>query len=289
MTSEDHYKSLDDFLISMPHTVDATVKFGPELSYPVKGREIEATVLFSDISGYSARTLDLSPAETLAFVNQFFTWMTAMALRGTHGIVDKYIGDEMMIVFSEEFGSEDAFGEAVRVARRMGAQDLFGFVPHVGIASGRVIVGHAGTPLMYNCSVFGGPVALAARCAGIRPDEPEETEGGFPSYGCSITFPEADWGGRQFDNFFPPTKCRDGEGRIVTERPTTWELLPARTVTPKNMRELEIREAVDRAIYFPETPPEVSARETVEQMRAANRYWPPGGSSESSRPSSSEE
>lgn len=274
MPAMDHYNSLDDFLISTPYTVDATVGFGPELTYPVKGREVEATVLFSDISGYSARTLDLSPAETLAFVNQFFTWVTALALRGTHGIVDKYIGDEMMIVFSKEFGSEDPFQEAIQVARRMGEQDFFGFVPHVGIASGPVIVGHAGTPLMYNCSVFGAPVALAARCAGIRPDEPEETENAFPSYSCSITFPEADWNGRNFDDLFPPTKYQDEKGRIVAEHPTTWELLPARTVTPKNMRELEIREVVDRAFHLPGTPPEESARQVVKEMRAANRYWP---------------
>ncbi len=74
MPTEEHYNSLDDFLISKPYTADATIEFGPQLTYPVKGREIEATILFSDISGYSARTLDLNPAETLAFLNQFFTW-----------------------------------------------------------------------------------------------------------------------------------------------------------------------------------------------------------------------
>lgn len=269
----EHYNSLDDFLISTAYTVDAPVGFGPGVAYPVKGREIEATVLFSDISGYSARTLDLSPVETLAFVNQFFAWVTATALQGTRGIVDKYIGDEMMVVFSEEFGSEDPFEEAVRVARRMGEQDVFGFVPHIGIASGSVIVGHAGTPVMYNCSVFGAPVALAARCAGIRPEEPEQTENGFPSYGCSVTFPDTDWNGRNFDEFFPPRRYSDEEV-IVYEVPTTWELLPARAVTPKNMRQLQIREVVDRGFYFPDTLPEDSAKRLIKEMRAANRYWP---------------
>lgn len=276
MPTVDHYNSLDDFLLSTASTVDGTVAFGPGLTYPVKGREIEATVLFSDISGYSARTVDLSPAETLAFVNQFFAWVTAMALQSTRGIVDKYIGDEMMIVFSQEFGSVDPFREAVQVARRMGEQDFFAFVPHVGIASGSVMVGYAGTPLMYNCSVFGAPVAVAARCAGGRLDEPEETEGGFSSYGCYITFPEADWNGHDFDEVFPPKKYEDEEGKIF-EHPTSWELLPARTITPKNMRELEIRTVVDRAINVPDTLPEQSARNVIEEMRAANRYWPRDG------------
>jgi adenylate cyclase len=60
--------------------------------FPVKGREIEATVLFADITGFSARTLNLDPTETLASVNHFFAWITAEALRGRLGIVDKYIG-----------------------------------------------------------------------------------------------------------------------------------------------------------------------------------------------------
>jgi hypothetical protein len=230
----------------------------------------------SGISGYSARTFDLSPAETLAFVNQFFTWVTAMALQSTHGIVDKYIGDEMMIVFSREFGSEDPFGEALTAARRMGEQDFFAFVPHIGIASGPVIVGYAGTPMMYNCSVFGAPVALAARCAGMKPDEPEDTEYGMPSYGCSVTFPNAEWGNRDFNDLFPSRKFQDEEGRIVLEQPTTWELRPPRTVEPKNIGQLDIREAVDRGFNIPDTSPEDSARQVVAQMRTANRYWPRG-------------
>lgn len=197
-----------------------------------------------------------------------------MALQGTHGIVDKYLGDEMMIVFSKEFGSEDPFGEAVTAARRMGEQDFFSFVPHVGIACGPVIVGHAGTPLMYNCSAFGAPVALAARCAGIKPDEPEDTEYGMPSYSCSVTFPNVEWSDRDFNDLFPARRLQDGDGRIVYEQPTTWELLPPRTVEPKNIGKLEIREIVDRAFNIPDTPPEDSARQVVEQMCTANRYWP---------------
>ena len=73
--------------------------------FPVKGREIEATVLFADITAFTSRAGDLTPEQTLFFVNNFFAWITAEALRHRPGIVDKYIGDEMMIVFSKEFGS----------------------------------------------------------------------------------------------------------------------------------------------------------------------------------------
>jgi len=70
----------------------------------VKGCEIKATILFADITSFSKRTFGLSPTETLIFVNNFFTWITAEALIVGSGIIDKYIGDEIMIIFSEEFG-----------------------------------------------------------------------------------------------------------------------------------------------------------------------------------------
>ena len=114
-----HYNSLEDFLATNPLSVDAQVDDGWGAFFPVKGREIDASILFSDISGFSKRTLDLSPTETLIFVNHFFAWISAEALRGRPGIVDKYIGDEIMIVFSKEFGSDDPFVDAVQTARCM--------------------------------------------------------------------------------------------------------------------------------------------------------------------------
>lgn len=265
-----HYNSLEDFLISTTLTVDGQVNDGSGRPFPVKGREIEATVLFSDIAGFSARTLDLNPAETLAFVNHFFAWVGGTALRDTYGIVDKYIGDELMIVFSREFGSEEPFIEAVQVARWMGEQDVFSFAPHIGIASGSVVVGYVGTPLMYNCSVFGAPVALAARCAGVKPDLPEETEYGLPSYSSYMTFPAADWGERDFHEVFPPRTYEDMEGR-VREHLLSWELLPSRSVEVKNIPELEIRQIVDRGMHIPDQPAEERAKEAIRGLREDGR------------------
>ena len=94
------FHSLEDFLIANDLTVDGQLDDGWGAPFPVKGREIEATVLFAHISAFSARSLGLSAVETLAFVNNFFAWITAEALRGRTGIIDKYIGDEVMVVFA---------------------------------------------------------------------------------------------------------------------------------------------------------------------------------------------
>lgn len=119
--------------------VDGVLDDGWGAGFPVKGREIEATVLFADITAFSTRTLDLSPAATLVYVQNFFAWITAEALSGRPGIVDKYIGDEVMVVFSTEFGSENPIVDAVRAAAAMSRNDVLAYRPHIGIASGRVI------------------------------------------------------------------------------------------------------------------------------------------------------
>jgi class 3 adenylate cyclase len=174
--------------------VDGVFDDGWGAAVPVKGQEIEATILFADISSFSSRTLNLSPTETLAFVNTFFAWITAEALRVGPAIVDKYIGDEIMVIFSPAFGSQDAFADAVQTARRMGENDFLDFCPHMGIAAGVVTAGFVGTLVKYNCSVFGAPVALAARCAGLHSGQAASS---------SIVFPAALAGDRPLADFFP--------------------------------------------------------------------------------------
>jgi len=254
-------------LISTTVTVDGQLDDGWGSSFPVKGREIEATVLFSDIAGFSRRTLALGPAETLIFGNHFFAWVTAEALRSSNGIVDKYIGDEMMIVFSKEFGSEDPFKEAVQVARQMGENDAFSFSPHIGIASGRMIVGYVGTPMKYSCSVFGAPVALAARCATVKPEQIAE---GLPF--CSIVFPSVDWGDRDFETVLPPIRRKNADGSIYAE-PHVWEGRAARTVAVKNLPDVSIREIVKRSKFYPQRSPEERAKEGLKVLQKVGRYW----------------
>ena len=242
--------SLEDFLISTSLTVDGQLDDGWGASFPVKGREIEATTLFADISGFSRRTLDLTPAETLIFANNFFTWITAEALRNRKGIVDKYIGDEIMVVFSKEFGSDDPFVDAVQAARWMAENDALSFCPHIGIASGLVIVGYVGTPNRYNCSVFGTSVARAARCADVRQDATDSE-----LISTAIVFPANEWEGREFEKLFPAVQTKTLDGSTI-EQPHKWKLKPKRRVPVKNMPDMEVQEIVKQSMWFPNQSPE---------------------------------
>lgn len=86
-----------------------------------------------------------------------------------------------MVLFSKEFGSKDPFLDAIQTARFMVERDALAFCPHIGIAGGKVAVGYVGTPLKYNCSVFGRPVAIASRCSSIKPKGDGSTSIIFPS------------------------------------------------------------------------------------------------------------
>jgi len=259
------YNSLQDFLISNPLSVDAQLDDGWGALFAVKGREIEAAILFADISSFSRRTLELSPTETLIFVNNFFAWITAEALKGRSAIVDKYIGDEIMVIFSEEFGSEDSFVDAVQTARWMAEYDVLDFRPHIGIASGVVTVGFVGTPLRYNCSVFGRPVVLAKRCASVKPQK---------RISASIIFPAELWAGHSFQEVFPRRKYRMPDGTVKEDPGKGWELLPPRKEEMRNMPETEIIEIAKLTVHVPTQSAEERAKEALSELRQAGRYTP---------------
>lgn len=227
------YKSIDDFLITHPLNMDAQLNDGWGAYFPVKGIELEASILFADIAGFSSRTREMNPLETLIFVNNYFAWMSAEGLHDSHGLIDKYIGDEMMIVFANEFGSENHFEDALRCGRKMIERDVLNYCPHIGIASGKVVVGFVGTPYKYNSSVFGLPVTMAARCAAVKPEK--------NNYDKRIVFPEENWVEKDIDELFPPVIDKYSDG-TESQSEQTWSILEPRSVPIKNLADVMIRE-----------------------------------------------
>lgn len=253
-----NYKSIEDYLISKPLTVDTCLDDGWGAKFPVKGIELNASVLFADITAFSKKTLGLNPVETLIYVNKFFSWISAEALIHSHGLIDKYIGDEIMVVFANEFGSEDHFIDALKTARMMMQWDALDFSPHIGIASGPVVIGYVGTPLKYNCSVFGSPVILAARCTSVRSNQSK-----------SIIFPETCWKPNYvFKDIFPSIKWYNSDHKLYDEVDSGWEKKEPRIVELKNIGEKSIIEIVCNTMHIPSiAAPEIAKRHFSEIKR----------------------
>jgi class 3 adenylate cyclase len=68
-----------------------------ENQHPTSQRK-NATVLFADLSGFTAMSANLDPEEVRDIVNRYFEALST-AVRRYEGSIDKYIGDCVMAVF----------------------------------------------------------------------------------------------------------------------------------------------------------------------------------------------
>ena len=63
-----------------------------------KYKQVEASVMFSDIRSYTAITETLAPADTIELLNSYYT-LTFDAISGQGGIVNQMLGDGLMAIF----------------------------------------------------------------------------------------------------------------------------------------------------------------------------------------------
>lgn len=145
------------FSIGMPiSTVDAVVA----------SVETSGAVLFADLSGYSKRVTELDPVEASVYAAHFYAWLEdAVWKRMDTGIVDKFIGDEVMMVFPCDEVEGDPLEVAMRTALAFLDFDPFAFDPKIGIAEGPFAISLVGTSTTGTISAMGHIVNLAARCS----------------------------------------------------------------------------------------------------------------------------
>ena len=109
----------------------------------------QATVLFADLSGFTAMSEKLDPEEVRDIINRYFAELEA-AVRKYEGSVDKYIGDCVMALFGVPHTHQNDPERACRAALEMHqavqrlSQELSQSLPevpalHIGINSGLVV------------------------------------------------------------------------------------------------------------------------------------------------------
>jgi adenylate cyclase len=137
------------------------------------GENRMVTVLFADIRGFTPMTVGMEPQEVIGLLNECMERLSsAVDIEG--GVVDKYIGDEIMAVFGAPVAQDDHACRSVRAAIRMrdGIAEMNaerarrGEAPlgvGIGIASGIAVAGNMGSAERMNYTVLGETVNLAAR------------------------------------------------------------------------------------------------------------------------------
>jgi adenylate cyclase len=137
------------------------------------GEERAVTVLFCDLRGFTPLSEGLSPPELVALLNRYLDRMSA-AIEAEGGVIDKYIGDEIMALFGAPVAAPDSADRAVRAAlamrvaltglnRELAAEGRPPLAFGVGINTARVVAGNIGSHRRLNYSVIGDGVNLAAR------------------------------------------------------------------------------------------------------------------------------
>ncbi len=144
-----------------------------ESGFALGGKRVDASVMFADIRGFTALAESQPPEETIELLN---TWYTLMfdAIGAHGGIVSLMIGDGLMAIFGAPLPLPDHCESAVRAALEM--QDTIALFnadrrtagkPElrigIGIASGDMIAGYAGTNERATYTCIGDTVNLASR------------------------------------------------------------------------------------------------------------------------------
>src|SRR3954470_7878251 len=154
-----------------------------------------ATVLFADLSGYTAAAERMDPEAVKALVGRTLR-VLGEEIERFGGSIDKFIGDNVMGVFGAPVAHEDDPERAVRAGLAMQAamEDAnrqsrekygVGFSLRVGINSGEVMAGAVGD----RYTVMGDVVNVAARLqAAGRPNSVTVGESTYRSTGEAISY-----------------------------------------------------------------------------------------------------
>lgn len=160
--------------------IAAKIATEPELT--VRAADCRVTVLFSDISGFTAMASRMPPQEVVDLLNAYFPTVVEIIFRHG-GTLEKFVGDAVLAVWGAPLGRPDDADRAVAaavemqgaVARLNEARAQRGAAPisvHIGIASGQAAAGYIGTDRYIQYAVIGDTTNVASRiCSAAGPDE----------------------------------------------------------------------------------------------------------------------
>lgn len=145
----------------------------PEL---LSGQDMDITVLFCDIRGFSRITERLGAANTVEWINDVMGALSKCVL-DQGGVLADYIGDELMAMFGAPVSTPDHAERACRAALAMldelpKLQERWLSVVQermslgIGINSGTARVGNVGSTYKFKYGALGNTVNLASRVQG---------------------------------------------------------------------------------------------------------------------------
>ena len=159
-----------------PHVVKQ-LSADPE-KVDLAGEEVDASIMFSDIEGFTTISESKKPKELVEFLNNYFSTANDIFFK-YDGTIDKFIGDAVMVQFGIPLKNPNhrllavrAAYEFSRVVREMTATAKEKgepvFSTRIGINSGNMVVGYIGGRSKKEYTVIGDTVNLASRLEGVN-------------------------------------------------------------------------------------------------------------------------
>lgn len=142
-------------------------------SIRLSGQKVEATILFTDLEGFTKISESLPPEKVVELLNVYFETMSPV-IKHCRGVIDKFIGDAIMAFWCDLFASGKHAERAVYSAFEMlkaipkantilTERGLPNIRMRIGISSGTIVMGNIGSMDRLNFTVIGDPVNAAAR------------------------------------------------------------------------------------------------------------------------------
>jgi class 3 adenylate cyclase/PAS domain-containing protein len=138
------------------------------------GERATATILFADIAGFTELADRLDAEEVVEILNSFLTAAVNVVFEHD-GLLDKFYGDGLMVVFGPPRVRDDDAARALAVATALhtAAKTISAegnpLRLSIGIATGDVVAGHIGSPKRTDYTVIGDAANLASRLQSAAP------------------------------------------------------------------------------------------------------------------------
>jgi class 3 adenylate cyclase/DNA-binding response OmpR family regulator len=143
------------------------------------GKTVNLTILFSDIQGFTRLSETMASQQVISFLNTYMTAMTGV-IEEEGGVIDKFIGDGIMAVFTPTSEDDNHALRAVRAGIRMQKRlyslrkewaasrpELAGMQIRVGVNTGEVVSGNIGSETRMDYTVVGDNVNVASRLESV--------------------------------------------------------------------------------------------------------------------------
>ena len=144
-----------------------------EQSSGLGGEIRHVSMLFCDIRGFTSITENMEPAEVIELLNEHMTALTDVAYKHG-GIVDKFVGDLIMVLFGAPVSTgADALSAVqcalsmLQVRRHLNQTSKHSLEVGIGLATGSVVAGCMGSDQRLSYTVLGHRVNLASRLCSV--------------------------------------------------------------------------------------------------------------------------